>query len=95
VKRVEHEAIAAERDEHLGLVRLGETVATPEQCLRGCRYVRVRREKPDSSALEVDRLLLLAMGCVRVQPLLLVSNDMRKIRGSALKVTVPFRGARL
>jgi hypothetical protein len=66
VQRVEHEAVAAERDQHLGFAGGGELEAAAKQRLGGLGDVGVRGEQADSPAGEVERRLL-SLRCVGVQ----------------------------
>jgi hypothetical protein len=55
VKSMEHEAIAAEGDKDLRILRLCKMVAAPEKSFSRLCDLRVRREQANSAAREVNQ----------------------------------------
>jgi hypothetical protein len=70
VKRFEHEAVAAQGDEHLRSVRIGEGETPPKHRFRRLCDIGMRGEQPDAPASQVDWRLALPLRSVRGQTLL-------------------------
>ena len=92
MKRVEHEAVAAERHENLGLVDLCKDEAALQERFGRLCDVGVRGQQADPARRQVDGRLLLGVSS-RSTAAPLPFNDPPKIGGTPREVTVPFRSA--
>ena len=92
MERLEHEAVAAERDQDFGLVRVGENVAPAQHRFGGLgdlgRATTAGRCRAGRSVWPpLVGLAASALNRCSFMP------DRAKIRASTASVTVPFRGA--
>src|SRR5207253_2125956 len=90
MQRVEHEAVAAERNERLSVLCGGERIAPPQERRSGFGDFAVGGEQADAAAGEIDRLGWLWR--VRAQSSILMQFRLASnIKALGCRVTVPFR----